>query len=185
VGTGSISAVSDAGPLIHLAEIDCLSLLSILESLHIPDAAWSEATELGRTPPADILRLGNVQRHTLSQAKVTRFIQRNSLEELHTGERECLYLCQQINVPLLLTDDLAVREAAKGLNLVPIGSLGIVVRAYRLGHVSLAEAEHRITELHDVSSLFVTRAIVELAIERLYGHTSQDSRKDGTERQAN
>ena len=177
MGAGGISAVSDAGPLIHLAEVDCLPLLSIFESLHIPDAVWSETVEPGRTPLADVLRLDNVQRHTLSQAEVARFIEENSLGELHVGERECLYLCQQIGVPILLTDDLAVRETVKGLNLIPVGSLGIAVRAYRMGHISLAEAEHHIIELYDVSSLFVTRAIVELAIEQLYRYADQGSRK--------
>jgi predicted nucleic acid-binding protein len=87
---------------------------------------------------------------------------------LHDGERECLYLCQQIGVPTLLTDDLAVREAAKRLNLTPVGSLGIVVRACRLGYTSLAAAERHIIDLYEVSSLFITRATVELAIEHLH-----------------
>jgi len=34
--------VSDAGPLAHLTEIEYLSLLSILKSLHIPEAVWLE-----------------------------------------------------------------------------------------------------------------------------------------------
>lgn len=173
MGTGEVSAVSNAGPLTHLTEIDCLSLLCIFESLHIPDAVWSETVEKGRTLQASILKLGHIQRHTLSQVEVTRFIQGNSLEELHAGEHECLYLCRQIGVPVLLTDDLAVREAAKRLNLIPVGSLGIIVRAYRVGHVSQAEAEHHIIELHNVSSLFVTKAIVDLAIEQLHRYADQ------------
>lgn len=175
MGAGGINAVSNAGPLIHLTEIDCLPLLRFFETLHIPEAVWSEAVEQWRVPQADVLRLGNVQRHTLSQAKVTQFIGENSLEELHAGECECLYLCQQLGVPILLTDDLAVREAAKRLSLTPVGSLGIVVRAYRVGLISLAEAERRIVELYDVSSLFVTRAIVELAIEQLHMYANQSS----------
>ena len=73
----------------------------------------------------------------------------------------------------MLTDDLAVREQAKRLSLTPVGSLGIVVRAYCLGHISLAEAERHITDLYDVSSLFVTRAVVELAVEQLRKHSDQ------------
>jgi len=49
------------------------------------------------------------------------------------------------------------------------------VRAYRVGPISLAEAERHIVELYDVSSLFVTRAIVELAIEQLHVHANQNS----------
>jgi predicted nucleic acid-binding protein len=66
-----------------------------------------------------------------------------------------------------LTDDLAARDAARGLGITPVGSLGVVVRTYRLGQISLTEAEKRITDLHHVSSLFVTKAIVELALEQL------------------
>ena len=104
MGTGEISAVSNAGPLTHLTEIGCLSLLSIFESLHIPDAVWSETVEKGRTPQASVLGLGNIQRHTLSQIEVTRFIEENGLEELHAGERGCLYLCRQIDVPIRISN---------------------------------------------------------------------------------
>ena len=40
------AAVADAGPLIHLAEVDGLALLRIFAALHIPDAVWSEAVAL-------------------------------------------------------------------------------------------------------------------------------------------
>jgi len=171
VGPGRLKAVvADAGPLIHLTEIGYLPLMSVFEALHIPDAVWRETVGQGLVLPGDIFGLHTVHRHTISPSEVTRFVQKIGFESLHDGERECLYLCQQIGVSTLLTDDLAVREAAKSLNLTPVGSLGIVVRAYRLGKISLAEAEHCLNALCDVSSLFVTRAIVELAIEQLHHH---------------
>jgi predicted nucleic acid-binding protein len=160
-------AVADAGPLIHLHEIDRFSLLQLFVPLYIPDAVWQETVGQGRLTPDDVLPLVDVQRSPLSQSEIDRFIQDNCLEDLQAGECQCLYLCQQIQVPLILTDDLAVRDAAKQLQLTPVGSLGIVVRAYRQGFITLAEAENAITQLYDVSSLFVTRAIVELAIEQL------------------
>ena len=36
------AAVADAGPLIHLTEIDCFWLLPTFEALHIPDAVRKE-----------------------------------------------------------------------------------------------------------------------------------------------
>ena len=42
MGNERLIAVPDAGPLIHLAEIDCLSLLCIADQLHIPQAVWQE-----------------------------------------------------------------------------------------------------------------------------------------------
>jgi len=161
------SAVADAGPLIHLHEIDRFSLLQLFAPLHIPDAVWQETVGQGRLTQDDVLPLVNVQRSSLFPSEIDRFIQDNRLEDLQAGECQCLYLCQQIQVPLILTDDLAVRDAAKQLQLTPVGSLGIVVRAYCQGFITLAEAENAITQLYDVSSLFVTRAIAELAIEQL------------------
>lgn len=175
MGAGEVNiAVADAGPLIHLTEIGCLPLLRVFETLHLPDAVWSETVEQGRVPQGAVLELGIVQRHTLPPSQVTEFIQKNGLEALHDGERACLCLSQHLGVSILLTDDLAVREAAKRLNLTPVGSLGIVAKAYRLGHISLADAERYITDLYDISSLFVTRTIVELAIEQLHRRSDQD-----------
>jgi predicted nucleic acid-binding protein len=70
-------------------------------------------------------------------------------------------------VPVLLTDDLAVRRAAKGLGLTPVGSLGIIARAHTMGRITREAAERHLRELYSVSSLFVTQIIVDLAIERL------------------
>ncbi|MCK5507824.1 MAG: hypothetical protein KAI50_04820 [Desulfobacterales bacterium] len=42
MGIETISAVSDSGPLIHLSEINFLSILSIFKGLHVPDAVWIE-----------------------------------------------------------------------------------------------------------------------------------------------
>ena len=169
MGVGRIkAAVADSGPLIHLTEIGGLLLLHVFDTLHVPDAVWSETVEQNRVSQSDVLALGIVQRHTLLTPQVARFIQEHDLASLHTGEREALFLCQQTSVPTLLTDDLAVRKVAKRMNLTPVGSLGIVVRAYWLGHISLAEAERHIAALYDTSSLFVTRTIVELALEQLH-----------------
>lgn len=169
MGDGEVNiAVADAGPLIHLAEIQCLPFLRVFDVLHIPDAVWLETIGHGRLLQEDILGLGIFQRHTIPQSEVMRFAQEQGCGDLQSGERECIYLCRLKGLSVLLTDDLAVREKCKRLNLVPVGSLGIVVKAYRLGHISLANAEKHISDLYDVSSLFVARAIVELAIEQLH-----------------
>jgi predicted nucleic acid-binding protein len=166
VGVGRIDVVSDAGPLIHLAEIDCLSLLVVFENLHVPETICREVFNHGLSW-ADVFGMGLVQQYTLSRSEVAQFIKANNLEGLHHGEQECLYLCKQTGIQVLLTDDLAVRESARHLNLIPVGSLGVVVKAYRVGQISRSAAESYLNNLYQVSSLFVTRTIVELAIEQL------------------
>ena len=167
MGSRKLTAVIDSGPIIHLTEIDCISILSIFDDIHVPDAVWEETVESRRTPREDLLRLTNLKRHTIERNDITHFIEENNLMELHSGECECLYLARQINVPILLTDDLAVRETAKGMKITPIGSLGVVAKAYHLGRISITDAQHYIIDLYEVSSLFVTRVIVEMAIEQL------------------
>lgn len=168
MGPRSVSeAVADAGPLTHLAEIGCFPLLSIFARLHIPDAVWRETVGQERVSRKQVSALGTVERHRPHRLKLSRFIRENGLESLHAGERESLYVCRETGISIVLTDDLAVREAARNLDLTPVGSLGIVVRACRLGQLSLTEAETRIRDLYEVSSLFVTEAIVSLAIREL------------------
>lgn len=176
MGLGSIdAAVLDAGPLIHLAEIDALILLQMFETLYVPDAVWSETVGRGRLTEARVVGLGNIARSTLRQSEVSQFIQSNRLETLQAGECECLCQCQQTGVLTLLTDDLDARDAASCLNLTPVGSLGIVVRAYRLHRMSRTDAERYMTQLYEVSSLYVTRAIVDMAVETLRQHSIEDA----------
>ena len=160
-------AVADAGPLIHLGEIGCLGLLRLFDALHVPEAVWSESVQPGRAEAGALLALGTIRRHQLTPSDVARFIDENRLGYLQAGECEALYLCKKIVARTLLTDDLAVRNEAQKLGVVPVGSLGIVIGAYHKGHVTLAQAELYLQALYSVSSLFVTRAIVELAIEKL------------------
>lgn len=118
---------------------------------YVPERALL-ATRIGREPhPSDL----------------ESFIRTEQLGRLDRGEQECLCLCRRLGVSILLTDDLAAREAAQRLGITPVGSLGVIVRAFRLARVSLEEAEQLLRRLRDTTTLFVTPAIVDLAIEQL------------------
>jgi len=168
VGDGALKeAVADSGPLIHLAEIGCLQLLSIFDILHVPHAVWLETVEQERLSERDLSAATNIQRYALPHSEVDQFVEDNKITELHAGERECLFLCRTKSIAILLTDDMAVRDAAKRLDLIPVGSLGVIVKVYERGQISLEDAEDYIGNLYSISSLFVTRTIADLAIEKL------------------
>jgi len=135
------SAVADAGPLIHLAEIGCLSLLKLFDVLHVPDAVWQESVRPDRVTEDDLLALSVIRRHTLQSGDVAHFVSENDLARLQAGEIEALHLARQISVETLLTDDLAVRNVARRLGLVAVGSLGVIAGAYHRGGLTLTEAE--------------------------------------------
>ena len=166
-------AVLDAGPLIHLAEIGRLRLLTVFEDLCLPHAVWLETVGHNRIFLEDLAEAPNLEQHSVSRSELEDFIEKNNLIELHLGEQECLFLCKKLDISTILTDDMAVRDAAHRLKLVPVGSLGIVVAAYKHGVISRDDAELFIADLYDISSLFITRALVELAIEKLGVHPKQ------------
>lgn len=162
-----MEAVADAGPLIHLAEIGRLSLFDIFEKVHIPNAVWQETIGQQRVAQQDLEQSMRFVRHGIPQQAIRKFIETEALTHLHAGEKEALYLCSTNATLTILTDDLAVRTSAKHLKIQPVGSLGIVVRTYRQQQLSLAEARAMLEALYATSSLFVTRTIVDLAIEQL------------------
>lgn len=95
--------------------------------------------------------------------------QNAALAHLHGGERAALHLCARLQIPLLLTDDLAAREAARRLGVTPVGSVGIVAKGHHSGLIDLAEAEAALGRLYDTSTLFVARALIDQAIFALRG----------------
>lgn len=64
MGDERLAAVADTGPLIHLAEVNCLMLLEIFRELHVPEAVWREAER----PPNLRAALASVRRHVLRPA---------------------------------------------------------------------------------------------------------------------
>jgi len=56
---------------------------------------------------------------------------------------------------------------AKRLGVRPVGSLGVIVRGWREGRLTRTEAEDLLVVLDESSTLFATRAIIELAREQL------------------
>ena len=121
--------VANAGPLIHLDELDCLDLLNDFKQIMVPDAVWKEV---------------QIHRPTALQTSkviLLRCIVPNSppiidsltpLYSLHCGEREALILCSASPLSILFTDDTAARLAAKTLNIPAHGTIGILIRAIRL-----------------------------------------------------
>lgn len=162
-----LESVADAGPPIHLTEIGSLSALRVFSRVHVPEAVWNEITGQEHIDTSLLKVLDNLQQHSPDQSEIDEFVRAHKLDSLHKGEQASLYLCRALQIPLLLTDDLAARDAAQVLGITPVGSLGIVVRAFREGLFSMDTAEQYLLDLQTVSSLFVTRAIVELAVEQL------------------
>lgn len=120
--------VADAGPIIHLDELDCLDVLADFEKVYVPEAVWLEVLNHRPRAMAAFSAIFVRQIPVKTSPLVTAL---TPLYTLHSGEQEALHLCVELGNSLLLTDDTAARLAAKGLGIAAHGTLGLLVRAIR------------------------------------------------------
>jgi predicted nucleic acid-binding protein len=152
----TLAAVSDAGPLIHLAEIDSLELLATFDTLLVPETVHDEV-EAGGVP-------GELA--DLSYELVESDESRVSGEKLDAGERAAIAVAEEQRVALL-TDDFAAREAASDAGVEVHGSIGVIALGYGRGLLDRDEAASLMRALQRETSLFVTEAVVERGIRML------------------
>jgi predicted nucleic acid-binding protein len=120
--------IADAGPIIHLDELNSLALLADFAKVIIPETVWNEVEQ--HRPQA----LVGFEVKLIRQRAVHFSAQVDALTPfytLHAGEQEALHLCFEFKNSLLLTDDSAARLAAKNLGVTAHGTLGLLVRAIR------------------------------------------------------
>lgn len=150
------AAVSDAGPLIHLAEIDALHLLAVFDTLVVPETV-SEEIERGGVPDG----FSDLQ-YELVEADDDSF----ESEALDAGERAAIIVASERDV-VLLTDDLDARAAASDSGLDVHGSIGVIALSYAQGALDTEQAASTMRALQRETSLFVTDAVVERGIQML------------------
>ena len=152
----TLAAVSDAGPLIHLAEIGSLELLATFDTLLVPETVYEEV-DAGGIPDglADLT-------YELVEADESPI----GTEELDAGERAAVAVAKERGV-VLLTDDLAAREAASDADLEVHGSIGVIALGCGRGLLDRDEAASRMRALQRETSLFATEAVVERGIRML------------------
>jgi uncharacterized protein len=135
-------AVSNTSPLSNLAFIGRLALLKDLVSIvWIPSAV---AQELKSHPdPVAIAALEAAiqdQWIRVASAKDTR-LKSMLLNQLHRGEAEAIALAADLKADLILIDEQEGRGLAEQAGLTVTGTLGVLLRAKRSGHISAVKPE--------------------------------------------
>ena len=67
----------------------------------------------------------------------------------------------------LFTTKLKVKKVFYQMSYIGVGSLGVIIKSYNENIISFSQAENYIMNLYEISSIFVTKTIVELVIEEL------------------
>ena len=152
--------LSDSGPLIHLSEAGAEFAWGIFPKVWVPEVVNSEVSAV-RKAGFNILT-GERFDIYMTTEKV-----RESAEDLvkeHTmGTNDALVLASAILIKadLLLTDDLELREFSRSKGIAPVGSIGILLRAFKEDKCDLRKLLDMLDRLYSESSLYITFDLVE------------------------
>src|SRR6267142_1226693 len=87
--------VCDAGPLIHLSELDCLDLLANFSRVVVPDVVWREVEH--HRPTALDQKTIRLERLKPREEPSAELISLHRLLALHAGEVQALQLAQELS----------------------------------------------------------------------------------------
>jgi len=157
--------VCDAGPLIHLDEVESLSLLADFESIVVPEQVWREV-ERHRPTALEKSDL-SLQSVSVSISVQPAFQTLAQALSLGIGEQAALSLMQDYPQAIFLTDDAAARLAAVTLGYQVHGSIGILLRAVRRRQRTREEMLTILRKLPTQSTLHVRANLLQEIINKL------------------
>lgn len=151
--------VCDAGPIIHLDELNCLDLLADFQEIVLPDTVRKEVikyrplalkrselsfTRSHRKPPVDERLL------TICQ-----------IFSLNAGEIEALELMEKNPQTVFLTDDASARLVAEQIGFRVHGTIGILIRSFRRKQRKPEEVVRILTDIPLKSTLYIKPSLLE------------------------
>lgn len=161
----TVAVVCDAGPLIHLDELDSLSLLADFETVMVSEQVWQEVVR--HRPQAlhqTAVQLERIEVVISTQPAFQALVKALSLD---LGEQAALSLMQQQPQAIFLTDDAAARLAAVTLGYRVHGTIGVLLRAVRRQQRSRAEVTAILQKLPTQSTLHIRTSLLQEIISKL------------------
>lgn len=125
--------VADASPLISFAILKELALLTnIFADIYMPEAVFHEVISPAKPYASEL--------QTFASTKVKAVQNRIAVTTLRTeidlGEAEAIVLALETNVSRILIDDQKGRRIARVNGLTPIGTVGILLQAKKIGLIA-------------------------------------------------
>jgi predicted nucleic acid-binding protein len=152
------TVVCDTGPVLHLAEVGRLDMLSLVGTVVVPSAVAMELDShiagwsLHRP---DWIRIDALDPDADNQALAW-----VASGILHPGEAESLALARQVGCDWYLTDDAAARIFASSIGLEVHGTVGVVLWAAGNGTLTKPQAETTLDQMAGESSLWISQRVL-------------------------
>lgn len=164
IAVGEPIAVSNTGPLLALAKVDALELLTTLYSkVYTPRSVYREAVTEGLAqgvPDAALIKecyqRGEIETRALDIHAVPALA---LPKKIHPAEQESIYLALQLKTDVLLLDDWDARQVAEAnfyilkANTTVKGTLGVIVTAFQqraIGREQTIQLLEAIKLRHDI-----------------------------------
>jgi len=166
----ALNVVSNAGPLIVFSKLNILHLLKELYGrVEFPFAVYKEAVQIGIRygfSDARDLHLFLVQ----NQWKPTLILDIPpdlKDENLDSGEKEAIALAISKNA-LLLMDEERGRSFARSKNIKGLGSLGVLIEAYKKQHISEDQLRIYFHQISDRKDIWINPELCKRLLEKLF-----------------
>lgn len=152
------SAVCDSGPLTHLWQIDLWSVFSTLRVIHIPESVADEVA--GHVVLDDFYKIVGIKPiyPTVSPSAIAAVRRQFPAETqlLQDSDIAVFQLARQIAPDVVLTDDLSLRRSIETIGHVPMGTVGLLLRAYRANLLDEASLRRAVDSLFVHTTLYVS-----------------------------
>jgi predicted nucleic acid-binding protein len=134
--------VSDTSPLNYLILIDYQDVLpTLFGQIIIPQAVLNE---LQHTKTPEKIKHWIAVKPAWLEVRNVRVSPIHRLENLDYGEREAIFLAEELGADAILIDEKDGRREAAKLGFITIGTLSVLDRAAETGLISFAEAIDRL-----------------------------------------
>ena len=157
---GIRTAVIDTGPIIHLIEIKGLEVLEIFDHIIIPETVIDELEIKGKFNEKMLPKRISTKIITLDKKIIAHSKKIGAKYKLSGVDSTVLSTAISKKLKLIITDDLELREISQEFGLTPIGSIGIILRAYRENIIDKRTAMGLLDKLYKQSSLFITKELI-------------------------
>jgi uncharacterized protein len=154
--------IADSSPLISLAIIEQLELLpQLYQRVLLLPAVWDEVTIQGASLPG----ANAIRKVTWLEIQTPEAALLEPLSILvDRGEAEAIALAQSIPESIVLLDDAQARRVAERLNVLRIGTLGILRRAKKSGLVMAVKPY--IEELRS-QGIYIRQSLIDAVLQDL------------------
>ena len=150
--------ISDTGPILHLQEIGRLPLLTAVSPLTLPDLVREELGSYS-IHLTDLAKAGlDVVVVPVAESVWTEVLLAPEFSQIQPADAQVFALAQSHSFQALtLTDDLALRKLLEREGAPVVGTIGLLIRAYREGKLDRNALDQCIDDLFDRSTLHLSQ----------------------------